>query len=113
MTMAFAQGQLGLFDESIAAYKQATKLHSMYAVDANINIGLLQIHQGKFDQALDSFRKAIAADSAKTRTAEVRQKLSYALQKLGRSADAQRLLRGEVNPSEVLRSERPSGMTAP
>jgi tetratricopeptide (TPR) repeat protein len=78
MTMAFAQGQLGLFDESIAAYKQATKLHSMYAVDANINIGLLQIHQGKFDWALDSFRKAIAADSAKTRTAEVRQKLSYA-----------------------------------
>ena len=113
MTMAFAQGQLGSFDESIVSYERAIKLHSTYAVDANINIGLIQIHQGKFDRALESFQKAIAADTARSRTTELRQKLSYALQKLGRSAEAQRLLRGEVKPSEVLRSERPSRNDSP
>lgn len=105
LTMAFAQAQLGSLDESIASYQRAVELHSTFGVDANINIGLIQIQQGRFDRALESFKKAVAADVANSRTAEIRRKLSYALQKLGRSAEAQQLLRGEVEPSDVLKSE--------
>jgi tetratricopeptide (TPR) repeat protein len=84
LTMAYAQAQLGSFDESIASYERAIELHPSYALDSYTNIGIMQLHQGKFDRAAESFRKAIAADTSQIRTTDLREKLNYALERLGK-----------------------------
>jgi tetratricopeptide (TPR) repeat protein len=84
LTVAYAQAQLGAFDESIAAYERAIKLHPDYALDAYTNIGLIQLHRGIFDRAAASFEKAIKADVDHIRTPELRYNLNYAMQRLGR-----------------------------
>jgi tetratricopeptide (TPR) repeat protein len=84
LTMAYAQAQLEFFDESIASYQRAIELHPAYALDAYTNIGIIQLHQGRFDRAATSFEKAIAADTGQVRAAQLRNNLNYALQRLGR-----------------------------
>jgi tetratricopeptide (TPR) repeat protein len=92
MAMAYAQAQLGFLDQSIADYQRAIELHPAYALDAYTNIGVIQLHQGRFDRAVKSFEKAIAADANQARSAQLRFNLSYALEKLGRHDDARRVL---------------------
>jgi tetratricopeptide (TPR) repeat protein len=92
LTMAYALVQLRSFDEAIWAYEEAMRLHPAYAVDAYNAIGVVQILQGRFDRAASSFQRALDLDTGHAKTAELRYKLSYALQKLGRSAEAQRAL---------------------
>lgn len=92
LTMAYAQAQRGSFDDSIASYEQAMALHPAYAPDTYNQIGVIQLHQSKFDLAAASFEKAITADTGKTRAAELTNNLSYALQKQGRYAEARRVL---------------------
>jgi tetratricopeptide (TPR) repeat protein len=92
LTMAYAQAQLGSFDESIASYERAIELHPTYAPDAYNQIGIIQLHQGSFDRAAESFKKAIAADTGQVRTKELRNNLNYALQNLGRYAESQHAL---------------------
>ena len=82
--MAYAQAQLASFDESIASYEKAIELHPAYALDAYTNIGIMELHQGRFDRAAASFEKAIAADAGQVRTAQLRNNLNYSLQRLGR-----------------------------
>ena len=96
LTMAYALVQLQSFDEAISAYEQAMRLHPAYAVDAYNAIGVVQILQGRFDRAASSFQRALDMDTGHAKTAELRYKLSYALQKLGRSAEAQHALEGAV-----------------
>jgi tetratricopeptide (TPR) repeat protein len=81
LTLAFAQAQLGSLDESIASYRKAVELQPDYALDAYTNIGIMLLRQGKFEEAADSFNKAIAADVKKVRTTQLRDQLRYALQK--------------------------------
>jgi tetratricopeptide (TPR) repeat protein len=92
LTIAYALAQLRSYDESIAAYERAIELHPAYAPDAYNQIGIIQLHQGSFDRAAASFEKAMAADTGQVRTADLSHNLSYALQKLGRYAEAQRVL---------------------
>jgi len=92
LTMAYAMVQLRSFDEAIAAYQQAMRLHPSYSVDGYNAIGVVQTLQGRFDLAAASFQKAIDLDTAHAKSADLLYKLSYALQKLGRSAEAQRAL---------------------
>ena len=94
LTMAYALAQLRSFDEAISAYEQATRLHPAYAVDAYNAIGVVQMLQGRFDRAASSFQRALDLDTDHTKTAELQYRLSYALQKLGRSAEAQHPLDG-------------------
>jgi tetratricopeptide (TPR) repeat protein len=96
LTMAYAQARLGLLDESVAAYERAIELHPVYALDAYTNVGIIQLHQGKFDSAVASFEKAILADRGQLRTRDLRSKLSYALEKLGRHTEARRVLEGAM-----------------
>ncbi len=84
LTMAYAQAQLGSFDESIASYERAIELHSANALDAYTNIGIIQMHQGRFDRAAVSFERAMAQDNAQARSEALRKNLNYALQQLGR-----------------------------
>jgi tetratricopeptide (TPR) repeat protein len=91
LTMAYAQARLASYDESIAAYERAIELHPAYAPDAYNQIGIIQLHQGSFDRAAASFKKAMAADTGQVRTADLSHNLSYALEKLGRYAEAQRV----------------------
>jgi tetratricopeptide (TPR) repeat protein len=84
LTMAYAQAQLASFDESIASYERAIELHPAYALDAYTNIGIIELRQGRFDRAATSFEMAIAADAGQVRTADLRNNLKYALQRLGR-----------------------------
>ena len=81
--MAYAQAELGSFDESITSYQHAIELRPTYAPDAYNQIGIIQLHQGHFDLAAASFEKAMAADTGQVRTAELRNNLNYALQRLG------------------------------
>ena len=94
MTMAYALARNGSFDESIAAYQQAIRLHPAYARDAYTNIGLMQLHQGRFEQAAANLQKAIDLDTGHARTTDLPNKLGYALTQLGRHAEAQRALEG-------------------
>jgi tetratricopeptide (TPR) repeat protein len=106
LTLAYAQAQLRSFDESIAAYERAIELHPAYAPDAYNEIGVIQLHQGRFDRATASFEKAIAADTGQLRAIRLRHNLSYALQKLGRFAEARRVLEGAAaNPSNSSKTE--------
>ena len=57
LTMAYAQAQLGSFDESIASYERAIELHPAYALDAYTNIGIIQLHQGRFDRCRGELRE--------------------------------------------------------
>jgi Flp pilus assembly protein TadD len=90
--MAYALAQLRSFDEAIWAYQQAIRLHPAYAVDAYNAIGMIQTLQGRFDRAAQTFQKAIDLDTSHARTADLLYKLSYALQKLGKTAEAQHAL---------------------
>ena len=92
LKMAYAQARLGSFDQSIADYEHAIELHPAYALDAYTNMGVIQLHLGKFDNAVTSFERAIAADVKQVRTAQLRSSLSYALERLGRHAEAQSVL---------------------
>ena len=65
LTMAYAQAQLASFDESIASYERAIELHPAYAPDAYNQIGIIQLHQGRFDLAAGSFENALAAPRAR------------------------------------------------
>jgi Tfp pilus assembly protein PilF len=106
LTMAYAQAQSGAFDESIASYRKAIDLHPVYAPDAYNQIGVIQLHQDKADAAVASFEKAIAAAKGKTRTAELSNNLGFALQKLGRYAEARRVLEGAApGPSSTSKTE--------
>jgi tetratricopeptide (TPR) repeat protein len=98
LTIAYAQAQLGSFDDSISAYERAIELHPAYSPDAYKEIGVIQLHQGKFDRAVASFEKAIMADKGRLRTGELRYNLSYALQKLGKHIEARRVLEGATQP---------------
>ena len=53
------------------------------ASDAYNQIGIIQLHQGRFDRAVASFEKAMAANTNQVLTAELRYNLNYALQQLG------------------------------
>jgi tetratricopeptide (TPR) repeat protein len=92
LTMAYALAQLRSFDEAIWAYQQAIRLHPAYAVDAYNAIGMIQTLQGRFDRAAQTFQKAIDLDTSHAKTADLLYKLSYALQKLGKTAEAQHAL---------------------
>ena len=96
LTMAYALAQLRSYDEAISAYQQAIQLHPAYAVDAYHAIGIIQTIQGRFDRAAESFQKAIDLDTGHAKTADLLYKLSYALQKLGRTAEAQHALEGAM-----------------
>jgi tetratricopeptide (TPR) repeat protein len=96
LTMAYALAQLRSYDEAISAYQQAIRLHPAYAVDAYHAIGIIQTLQGRFDRAAESFQKAIDLDTAHAKTADLLYKLSYALQKLGKTAEAQHALEGAM-----------------
>jgi len=96
LTMAYALAQLRSYDEAISAYRQAIQLHPAYAVDAYHAIGIIQTIQGRFDRAAESFQKAIDLDTGHAKTADLLYKLSYALQKLGRTAEAQHALEGAM-----------------
>jgi tetratricopeptide (TPR) repeat protein len=93
LTMAYAQAQLGSYDESIAAYERAVELHPAYAADAYNQIGIIQLHQGSFGPAAASFEKAMAADTSHIHATDLSRNLSYALEKLGNHAEAQRVLK--------------------
>jgi len=84
LTMAYAQAQLGSYDDSIAAYERAIELHHAYALDAYTNTGIIQLRQSKFERAAASFEKAMAADTGQSRTATLRYNLNFALEQLGR-----------------------------
>jgi len=96
LTMAYALAQLRSYDEAISAYQQAIRLHPAYAVDAYHAIGIIQTLQGRFDRAAESFQKAIDLDTGHAKTADLLYKLSYALQKLGKTAEAQHALEGAM-----------------
>jgi len=96
LTMAYALAQLRSYDEAISAYQQAIRLHPAYAVDAYHAIGIIQTLQGRFDRAAESFQKAIDLDTRHAKTADLLYKLSYALQKLGKTAEAQHALEGAM-----------------
>ena len=100
LTMAYAHAQLGSFDQSIADYDRAIALHPAYASAAYNEIGVIQLHQGKFDKAVTSFEKAIAADVDRVHTAKIRSNLSFALERLGKHADA-RVLPGAEEETET------------
>jgi len=57
-------------------------LRPTHSLEAYTNIGIMQLHQGRFDRAVASFEKAMAADKDHVRTAELRNNLNYALQRL-------------------------------
>lgn len=94
LTMAYALAQRRSFDEAIWAYQQAIRLHPAYAVDAYNAIGMIQTIQGRFDRAAQTFQKAIDLDTSHAKTADLLYKLSFALQKLGQTGEAQHALEG-------------------
>jgi tetratricopeptide (TPR) repeat protein len=55
-------------------------------------IGIIQLHQGRFDPAVASFEKGLSADNDHEQTAELQHNLVYALQRLGRYAEARQVL---------------------
>jgi tetratricopeptide (TPR) repeat protein len=110
LTMAYAQAKLGSFDESIATYERAIAMHPAYAPDAYNQIGIIQLHQDKFDLAQASFEKAIAADASKMRFAELGNNLSVALLKQGKYAEARRVL--EDVKGSLARSTEAQGQPA-
>jgi tetratricopeptide (TPR) repeat protein len=83
LTKAYALAQERAYDASIAAYERAIELHPSYAVAAYNQIGVIRLHQGRFDSAAASFRKAIELDETRSRTPELRANLDVALAKLG------------------------------
>jgi tetratricopeptide (TPR) repeat protein len=92
LTIAYAQAKLNSFDESIASYERAIELHRAYAPGAFNQIGIIQLHQGRFDTAVASFQKGLSADTVQAQTAELKHNLAYALQRLGRYAEAREVL---------------------
>jgi tetratricopeptide (TPR) repeat protein len=90
LTMAYALAQMKSFDESISAYQRAIQFYPAYAVVAHNAIGVIQLHQGRFDRAAASFQKAIDLDTGNVWSADLLYNLSYALKKLGKDAEAQR-----------------------
>jgi tetratricopeptide (TPR) repeat protein len=92
LTIAYAQAKLNAFNESIASYERAIELHPAYAPGAFNQIGIIQLHQGRFDPAVASFEKGLSADNDHEQTAELQHNLVYALQRLGRYAEARQVL---------------------
>jgi tetratricopeptide (TPR) repeat protein len=78
LTIGYALTQLGSLDESIAAYARAIRLQPAFAVDGYNQIGIIQLHQGRFGLAAKTFQKAIELDNRHARTAELQHNLRYA-----------------------------------
>ncbi len=86
LTIAYALARLGRLEESIGAYERAVELQAAFAVDAYNQIGVIQLHQGRFAPAVANFQKAIELDTARTRAAELQYNLGYARAELGRQS---------------------------
>jgi tetratricopeptide (TPR) repeat protein len=78
LTIAYVLARLGRLDESIEEYERAVGLQPSFAVEVYNQIGVIQLHQGRFAPAAANFQKAIELDTGRVRTAELQYNLRYA-----------------------------------
>ena len=58
--LAFALAKQSKFNQSIETYEKLIKLNPEGTVDTYNQIGMIQVHLGRFEEAAETFRKAIA-----------------------------------------------------
>lgn len=66
----------------------AIQLQPTFAVDAYNQIGVIQLHQGRFAPAAATFQRAIELDTARARAAELQYNLRYARTELAKATAA-------------------------
>ena len=89
--LAFALARQGKFTESIETYRQLIKLNPEGSVDTYNQIGQIQVHLGRLDEAAETFRKAIEfnlASESKKDIPDVHFNLGFVLKRLDKNYQA-------------------------
>ncbi len=108
--LAFALAKLGKFNESIEQYQKITRLDPDKSVDVYNQIGKIQVHLGKLDEAVETFQKAIDVNSAsefREVIADVHFNLGYVLKRQGKPEESNRELRKAIQGYRKELSENP------
>jgi tetratricopeptide (TPR) repeat protein len=89
--LAFALARQGKFTESIETYRQLIKLNPEGSVDTYNQIGKIQVHLGRLDEAAETFRKAIEFNlesKSKKDVSDVHFNLAFVLKRLNKNQEA-------------------------
>jgi tetratricopeptide (TPR) repeat protein len=89
--LAFALAKQSKFTESIETYRKLTKLNPEGSVDAYNQIGKIQIHLGRLEEAVETFRKAIEFNlqlKSKKDVSDVHFNLAFVLKSLNKNQEA-------------------------